>query len=90
MMTIKQILSSGEEFVYPSTHVNYVPQGSTGYAGVDVPPTTLWRYDAEGSAIPMTEGSLFVMNEHGKTVARYSLYGEFPLGEPVKPKGAKL
>ena len=88
MMTLKQILPSGEEFVYPTTHVNYVPLGSTGYAGADSPPTTLWRYDAEGSAIPLTEGSVFVMNEHGKTVARYTLYGEFPSVEPVKPRAA--
>lgn len=78
MMTLKHITLKGEEFVYPTTHVNYVPVGSNGYAGQDTPPTTLWRYDPEGSAAPITEGSVYVMNEHGKTVARYTLSDNGP------------
>ncbi len=62
MMTVKHITLSGEEFVYPTTHVNFTPNSNT-----------LWRYEEDGRAHPFDEGSVFVMNEHGKTVARYTL-----------------
>lgn len=78
MMTIKHITLSGEEFVYQTTHVNYVPLGAIAIKGRDEPPATIWHYNAEGSAAPITDGSVFIMNDHGRTVARYTLSDNGP------------
>lgn len=83
MMTIKHITLSGEEFVFPATRINYVPLSATTLAGRDEPPATLWHYNAEGSATPITGGSVYVMNEHGRTVARYTLSDNGPQSESV-------
>lgn len=80
MMTIKHITPSGEEFVYPATHVNYVPaDAAEHFPGNPAPCTSLWRYDADGRAHQVLGGTAFVMNEHGKTVARYDLSASGPL-----------
>lgn len=79
MMTVKHITLSGEEFVYDTTHVNFVPasvfNGANYAQTASSPPArdTLWRYDADGRAHDLTGGTVFVMNEHGKTVARYDI-----------------
>lgn len=78
MMTIKHITPSGAEFVFPATRINYVPLDATRLKGRDEPPATLWHYNAEGSAVPITDGSVYVMNEHGRTVARYTLSDNGP------------
>lgn len=83
MMTIKHITLSGEEFVFPTTRINYVPIGAVVVKGRDEPPATLWHYNAEGGATPITSGSVYVMNEHGRTVARYTLSDTGPQSEPV-------
>lgn len=75
MMTIKHVDLTGEEFVYPTTHINYVPAA--------VKPCTtatpsVWRYDDDGRAYEIDNGSVFVMNEHGRTVARYSISANAP------------
>lgn len=72
MMTVKHITPSGEEFIYPTTHVNYVPSDVFG-EGVDLPPNTLWIYPVDHPAQPITGGTVYVMNEHGKTVSRYDI-----------------
>lgn len=74
MMTVKHITLSGEEFIYPTTHVNYVPGGHPpSLNGSEAPPETLWIYGHDDRARPLTGGTCFVMNEHGKTVSRYDL-----------------
>jgi hypothetical protein len=83
MMTIKHITLSGEESVFPAARMNYVPLGAAVVKGPDEPPATIWHYNAEGSATPITSGSVYVMNEHGRTVARYTLSDNGPQSEPV-------
>lgn len=77
MMTVKHIALSGEEFVYPASHVNYVP--SRVLEVKDAPPDTLWHYDAEGRSYPITDGKCYVMNIEGRTVATYTLSDNGPV-----------
>lgn len=74
MMTVKHITISGEEFVYPTTHVNFVP-GSVQdkEPGKPAPRDAVWYYNADGKASQLIGGTVFVMNDHGKTVARYDI-----------------
>ena len=72
MLTVKHITLSGEEFVFCTSHVNYVPGTAKNCA--PVPPDSVWIY--EGSAETPRElcgGTIFVMNERGSTVARYDI-----------------
>lgn len=87
MMTVKHITLSGEEFIYPTTHVNYVPSKALG-GGADLPPDTVWIYPADHPAQPLTDGTVYVMNEHGKTVSRYELSTQSPagLGAQMQPQ----
>ena len=71
MMTIKHVARSGEEYVYATSHVNFVPTSALGLGSTT--PDTLWHYGSEGDAQPITDGTVFVMNEHGKTVSKYEL-----------------
>lgn len=79
-MTAKHIAQSGEEFIYATTHVNYVPSYTLG-VGANTPPDTVWLYPSDAPAQPLTGGTVYVMNEHGKTVGRYDMSG------PVGPVG---
>ncbi|RVG88687.1 hypothetical protein [Sinorhizobium meliloti] len=76
MMTVKHIDNSGEEFVYPTTHVNFIP------AAIKPPASSVsasvWRYAEDGRAYEIDNGSVYVMNEHGRTVARYMLSANAP------------
>jgi len=73
MMTVKHIALSGEEFVYPTTHVNFVPGAiQDKEPGKPAPRDAVWFY-ADGQASPLIGGTVFVMNDHGKTVARYDI-----------------
>lgn len=70
MMTVKHITLSGEESVYPTNWVNYVPASALNDRdAVD----TIWIYTADTPAQPLTGGTVYVMNEHGKTVSRYDI-----------------
>lgn len=82
MMTIKHITDNGEEFVYPTTHVNFVPERATLTVGQ---PSGLWRYDGTGRAYEINHGMVYVMNEAGSTVARYDMTAanNYPVGEEV-------
>ena len=79
MMTIKHCDPTGEEFVYPTTYVNYIPASLKACAPSSA---SIWRYDEEGRAFEIATGSVYVMNEHGRTVARYTLGSNDP--SPVK------
>ena len=91
MMTLKHIALSGEEFVYPTSHINYAPssafQNQAG-EGEDSPPSTVWCYDAEGRALPITDGKCYVMNAEGRTVATYILSDNGPAACAQAPKAA--
>lgn len=75
MMTIKHVDARGQEYVYPTTHVNFVPADAKNCAPAD---SSLWRYDEDGRAYEISTGRAYVMNEHGKTVARYELSTDKP------------
>lgn len=76
MMTVKHVTLCGEEFVYPTTHINFVPASSKNCAPAT---SSLWRYDSEGRAYEIDEGMTYLMNEHGKTVARYEISTNGPI-----------
>lgn len=78
MMTVKHIAMSGEEYIYPTSHVNYVPVSALANQRDAV--DTLWLYPPDQPAQPLTGGTVFVMNEHGKTVSKYSLSDQSPFG----------
>jgi hypothetical protein len=76
MFTIKHIHPSGDEFLHQGENPHYVPQR----AKCDV---QVKRGDgvndhfaferADGSVQILYSGTIFVMNENGKTVARYEM-----------------
>ncbi|WP_395451177.1 hypothetical protein ACHMW7_16120 [Aminobacter sp. UC22_36] len=75
MLTIKHIQISGEEMIYASPIVNYVPYADFGRC-----PPTLWiepvGHVSAGTRFPLTGGTCFVMNDNGKTIGRYELGDE--------------
>lgn len=86
MLTVNHMTTSGEEFIYPTTHINYVPERS-GPQFAETP-ATVWHYDEEGRAYPLTGGKVFVMNDAGGTVAKYDLGGwSGPEGPGQNPPG---
>ncbi|GAA4108742.1 hypothetical protein ACFFTN_01355 [Aminobacter aganoensis] len=72
MLSIKHIQPSGEETIYASPIVNYVPTADFRRS-----PPTLWiepvGHSSPDPRLPLTGGICFVMNENGKTVSRYDL-----------------
>lgn len=71
MLTVKHITLSGEEFIYATTHVNYVPGRAKA---PQLSEDGLWIYEgADERARELSGGTIFVMNERGSTVARYDL-----------------
>lgn len=72
MMSVKHIALSGEESIYLTSHVNFVPSGMEANLSKDHE-ATLWIYDADGRAMPLTGGMAYVMNDHGNTIARYGM-----------------
>jgi hypothetical protein len=70
MMTIKHIDKTGEEFVYETTHANFVPSANKECAPANA---SLWRYDADGRAFELSDGRAYLMNSDGNTVATYQL-----------------
>lgn len=83
MFTIKQISISGEECIFRATAVRYTPGGyrdpsmASGTPPPSATPATVWIDER-----PLTGGTVFVMNEAGKTVSRYDL-GASPV--PLNP-----
>jgi len=86
MMTVKHITLSGEEFLYPTSEVNFTP-AVPSLGDVD-PAPTVWVYGADDRARPLTGGTVYVMNDHGKTVCRYELSTQSPdgLGRQMQPQ----
>lgn len=79
MLTVKHIGLSGEEMLYTTPVVNYVPGTDKSPIG---DPATVWiEPDKSGARYPLTGGTVFVMNEAGRTVARYDIGASMvPLG----------
>lgn len=73
MLTVKHIRLCGVEDIYETQECRYTPAtnsqvlAAAGQSQTDTP-DTLWV-----DAGPLTGGTVFVMNEAGRTVSRYDL-----------------
>lgn len=72
MFTIKHISIVGEEKIFAVDGVRFTP-GVDGNAISSQTPPTLWLTDKGWDERPLTGGTVFVMNDNGKTVSRYDL-----------------
>jgi len=75
MLTVKHIRLSGEEALYETPTARYTPGPDEQKAGAGSTndPATVWITKRDGFDFPLTGGTVFVMNEAGKTVARYDI-----------------
>lgn len=74
MLTVRLVTPSGEEFIHPTSHVNFVPSKIAGSDRPHIPNDgELWVYDAPGRATSLSNGIAYVMNEQGSTVAKYDM-----------------
>lgn len=86
MLTVKHIKLSGCESIHLATEVRYdCGHGEDSIASAP----TIWIDTPSGDTQSIGSwGTFFVMNEAGKTVARYNLGGL--AGQAVEPAGAPL
>jgi hypothetical protein len=83
MLTIKHITICGEEEIRLADGVRYVPGvGGPESAGEQMP--AVMAIFAKDDPVSMFGGTVFVMNDTGKTVARYDL-GASPVPLDVDP-----
>lgn len=77
MFTIKHISGLGDEEIIQVETVRFSPGTQSCMAqngGASTPPTVWISHLSRGvSETPLTGGTIFVMNDMGKTVARYDL-----------------
>ncbi|MEH2695604.1 hypothetical protein [Rhizobium johnstonii] len=59
---MKHIAKTGEEYVWPATHTYFEPGDKELF----------FRWDADGVPHQILEGMVYVMNDHGRTVAATS------------------
>lgn len=87
MLTVKHVGDTGNETIYPATEVSYNPNIGSGSVGGD--PNIkhvqsigcVWYTDPRSSEIKSLEGgTVYVMNETGKTIATYRMAPE-PFGQ---------
>lgn len=76
MMTVKHIAPSGEQHVWPATHTSYEPGGGKNTSAKEL----FFLWDENGNPRQVADGAIFVMNEHGRTVARYQIPSDVPQG----------
>ena len=90
MLTIRHIHLGGEEDIFAVASFRYAPgTEKVGQQGQSATPQTIWVRDvAPGDERPLTGGTVFVMNENGKTVARYDL-GASPVPLTIRESVAK-
>ena len=73
MLAVKHIQLSGHEEIYLTNRVSYEPNFMpTNTAGVSGRPY-VWLDGADKPSQQLDGGTVFVMNEMGKTVTRYDL-----------------
>lgn len=72
LFTVKHITLSDQEFLYQTANINFEPRGLTD--GTDCGPSAPRVVLTDnGERLFLGGGTVFVMNENGKTVARYDL-----------------
>lgn len=89
MLTVKHIEVTGHENIHPATRVSYQPRMERGRAvepgvdGSEVSAHCVFIDTPKGDTIALGSfGSVYVMNDAGKTVAKYELGGwPGPTGE---------
>lgn len=64
MMTIKHISISGEERLFEAKSVRLSSNET---------PETVWFTTPDGKQEPLTGGTVYVMNDNGKTVSRFDI-----------------
>lgn len=69
MFSVKRVLSSGHEDITQARRVSYQPAKANG---TDVP-ETVFVEDDSGHTQGFVEGTVYVMNDAGSTVSKYSL-----------------
>jgi len=87
MLTVKQITLSGIEFLWEAVNVQFMPSiaGAT-HAADPIPAEVHFNQPGGGDQIRIGGGTVFVMNDHGKTVSRYDLgASEVPLVAGIDP-----
>lgn len=77
MFTVKHIRLCGEEDHYHSESARFAPgapswESQDEKTGCSETPPTVWLAGKTGQ-YPLTGGTVFVMNESGKTISRYDL-----------------
>lgn len=78
MLTVKHIHALGDEAIIEVSRVRFTPgtpawESPDGQTGCSATAATVWVHDSKGTEVPLTGGTVFVMNEAGKTVSRYDL-----------------
>ena len=71
MLTVKHISLSGIETIYPASSVEFRPAATKDCAPAS--DSVLAFTEQHYVVAELTGGTVFVMNEHGKTVSRYDL-----------------
>lgn len=69
MLTVKRVLATGHEDVTQARRVSYQPAKANGTDA----PETVFVEDEGGSTQGFVEGTVYVMNDAGSTVSKYSL-----------------
>jgi hypothetical protein len=91
MLTVKHMEVTGHENIYPAARVSYQPRQAVGEPNILAP--CVFIDTPKGDTIPLGSwGTFYVMNEAGKTVAKYDLGGwPDPVGSKqsmwVNPEG---
>jgi len=79
MLTVKHMEVSGHENIYPAARVSYQPRHQRKAETMGEPDTVaacVFIDTPKGDTIPLGSfGTFYVMNEAGKTVAKYDLGG---------------
>lgn len=93
MLTIKNILPNDDEDVFPARRLTFsrahvMQQTSDDYRS-QIPAEVFVETDLPNhDVISLTEGTVYVMNDNGKTVATYHLSYPEPNDEPLMAVGS--
>lgn len=74
MLSVKRVLASGHEDIAQARRVSYQPAKANGTDA----PETVFVEDENGNTQGFIEGTVYVMNDAGSTVSKYSLVAPPP------------
>ena len=87
MLTVKHITPRNHECIYMAERVLFQPEILSDTD--DAAPATVWHTDKAGQTHPITDGSVYIMNDAGSTVAKYSLAYPTSSESPESQKPAR-